>query len=131
MVHFDGDHAPSEEVDPINLPGGKSQNWPFVVAPQPGVPITPDALYFRDGELVCILGRLIWFESDGSRMIIQDPYDSCGPRDPGSMRWAIVDLRDDMGSAHHTLFGMQNVMDDHRVEQVKEQEVVKEMSVCL
>ena len=49
-------------------------------------------------------------------MIIQDPCDSCGPHDPKSMCQAIVDLRDDMGSTHHTLFGMQNMMDDHRVE---------------
>jgi hypothetical protein len=68
--HFKGDHPPSEEVDPNNLPGGDSENWPFMVAPRPGVPVAPDALYFRDGELVRILGRLTWFESDGGHMII-------------------------------------------------------------
>jgi hypothetical protein len=131
QVHFEGDHAPSEDVDPNDLPGGDSSNWPFVVAPCPGVPVVPDALYFRNGELVCILGRLIWFESDGSHMIIKDPHNSHGPRDPDLMRWAIVHLRNDMGSTHHTMFGMQNILDDHRIEQVKEQEVVKVMSVHL
>jgi hypothetical protein len=33
-------------------------------------------------------------------MIIQDTQDSCGPRDPESVHRAIVDLRDDVGSAH-------------------------------
>jgi hypothetical protein len=108
-VHFEGDHAPSEEVDPNDLPGGDESCWLFVVAPCPGVPVAPDALYFRDGELVRILGRLIWFKSDGNHMIIQDTQDSRGPRDPESVCRAIVDIRDDMGSAH------QNVMDDHRV----------------
>jgi hypothetical protein len=130
-VHFKGDRPPSEEVDPNDLPGGDSQNWPFVVAPHPGVPVAPDALYFRDGELVHILGRLIWFESNGAHMIIQDTQDSRGPRDPESVHWAIVDLRDDMGSAHQTLFCMQNVMDDRQVEQVKGEELMQEMSVHL
>jgi hypothetical protein len=129
-VHFEGDHAPSEEVDPNDFPGGNEDRWPFVVAPCPGVPIAPDALYFRDGELVHTLGRLIWFESNGGHMIIQDTQDSHGPRDPESVHWAIVDLRDDVGSAHQNLFCMQNVMDGHR-EQVKEREIVQEMSVCL
>ena len=107
-----------------DLPGESSDNWPFVAIPCPGVPATPDALYFRDGELVCIWGQLVWFESDGGHMIIQDPHDSHGPCNPESIHQAIVDLRDDMGSAHHTLFGMQNVMDDCQVEQVKEQEMM-------
>jgi hypothetical protein len=64
-------------------------------------------------------------------MIIQDTQDSCGPRDPESVHWAIVDLRDDMGSAHQNLFCMQNVMDDCRVEQVMMENMVKEMSVRL
>jgi hypothetical protein len=64
-------------------------------------------------------------------MIIQDTQDSHGPRDPESVCWAIVDLRDDMGSAHQNLFCMQNVMDDCWVEQVKLEATVKEMSVCL
>jgi hypothetical protein len=123
QVHLDGDRAPSKEVDPNDLPRG-DQVRPFVVAPHPGVPVAPDALYFRDGELVRILGRLVWFESDGGHMIIQDTQDSCGPRDPESVRRAIVDLRDDMGSAHQNLFCMQNVMDDRRVEQVKMEEMV-------
>jgi hypothetical protein len=55
-VHFKGDCAPSEEVDPNDLPGGDSSNWPFIVGPRPGVPVAPDTLYFRDGELVRILG---------------------------------------------------------------------------
>jgi hypothetical protein len=42
-----------------------------------------------------------------------------------------VDLRDDMGSAHQNLFCMQNVMDDCRVEQVKMEDMMKEMSVRL
>jgi hypothetical protein len=33
-------------------------------------------------------------------MIIQDTQDSRGPRDPESVRQAIVDLQDNMGSAH-------------------------------
>jgi hypothetical protein len=129
-VHFEGDRAPSEEVDPNDLPGG-DQVRPFVVSPCPGIPIAPDALYFRDGELVHILGRLVWFESNGNHMIIQDTQDSHGPRDPESICRAIVDLRDDMGSAHQNLFCMQNVMDDHRVEQVKMEEMVQDMSVRL
>jgi hypothetical protein len=129
-VHFEGDHAPSEEVDPNDLPGG-DRIRPFVVAPRPRVPVAPDALYFRSGELVRILGRLVWFESNGNHMIIQDTQDSRGPRDPESVRRAIVDLRDDMGSAHQNLFCMQNVMDDCRVEQVKMEEMVQDMSVCL
>ena len=99
-VHFEGDHAPSEEVDPNDLPGGDSSNWPFIVAPHPAVPVAPDALYFRDGELVCIFGQLVWFEIDGGHMIIQDTQDSHGPRDPESICRAIVDLRDDVGFAH-------------------------------
>jgi hypothetical protein len=130
-IHFEGDHALSEEVDPNNLPGGDSKNWPFIAVPRSGVPVAPDALYFRDGELVRILGWLIWFESDGNHMIIQDSYDSQGPRDSESVCWEIVDLRDDMGSVHQTLFCMQNIMDDCWVEQVKEQEMMKEMSACL
>jgi hypothetical protein len=129
-VHFEGDRAPSEEVDPNDLPGG-DQVHPFVVAPRPGVPVAPDALYFRDGELVRILGRLVWFESNGGHMIIQDTQDSRGPGDPESVHQAIVDLRDDMGSAHQNLFCMQNVMDDRRVEQVKMEDMVNEMSVRL
>jgi hypothetical protein len=93
--------------------------------------VAPDALYFRDGELVRILGRLIWFESDGNHMIIQDPHDSRGPQDSEGVCHAIVDLCDDMGSAHRTLFGMQNVLDDCQVEQVKMEDMVKEMSVRL
>jgi hypothetical protein len=83
--------------------------------------------------MVCILGRLIWLElgSNGGHMILQDPHDSHGPRDPESVHWAIVDLRDDMGSAHQTLFCMQNVMDDRQVEQVKGEELMQEMSVHL
>jgi hypothetical protein len=130
-VHFEGDQAPSEDVYPNNLPGGDSGNWPFVVAPCPVVPVAPDALYFRDGELVCILGQLVWFETDGGHMIIQDAQDSHGPRDPESVRQAIVDLRDEVGSAHWTLFGMQNVMDDHQVEQNQDQALMREMSVQL
>ena len=132
-VHFEGDCALSEEVDPNDLPGG-DQVRPFIVAPHPGVPgvpIAPNALYFQNGELVRILGRLVWFESDGSHMIIQDTQDSCGPRDPESVRRAIVDLRDDVGSAHQNLFCMQNIMDDRRVEQVKMEDRMKEMSVRL
>jgi hypothetical protein len=52
-VHLEGDRSLSEEVDPNDLPGGDSGNWPFVVAPCPSI---PDALHFRDRELVCILG---------------------------------------------------------------------------
>jgi hypothetical protein len=129
-VHFEGDRAPSEDVDPNDLPGG-DQVRPFVVAPRPGVPIAPDALYFRGGELVCILGRLVWFKSNGYHLIIQDTWDSHGPRDPESVRRAIVDLCDDMGSAHQNLFCMQNIMDDCRVEQVKMEETVQDMSVRL
>jgi hypothetical protein len=99
------------------------------VAPRPGVPVAPDALYFRNRELVRILGRLVWFESNGDHIIIQDPHDSCGPRDLEGMRRAVVDLRDDMGSAHQTLFCMQNIMDDRRVEQVAEMNAVRDMSV--
>jgi hypothetical protein len=94
-------------------------------------PDVPDVLYFRDGELVRILGRLVWFKSNGNHMIIQDTQDSRGPRDPESVRRAIVDLRDNMGSVHQNLFCMQNVMDDCRVEQVKVETMVKEMSVSL
>jgi hypothetical protein len=36
-----------------------------------------------------------------------------------------------MGSAHQTLFCMQNIMDDCWVKQVKGEELVQEMSVCL
>ena len=75
-VHLEGDQIPSEEVDSNDLPSGDSRNWPFVVAPCPSAPDVPDILYFRDGELVCILGQLVWFESNGSHMIIQDPYNS-------------------------------------------------------
>ena len=85
-VHLSGDCAPSEEVDPNDLPGGDSDHWPFIVTPQPGVPVIPGALYFGDGELVHILGRLVWFESDDSHMIIQDSRDSHGPHDPESVR---------------------------------------------
>ena len=129
-VHSEGDCAPSEEVDPNDLPGG-DQVHPFVVAPHPGILIAPNALYFRSGELVCILGRLVWFESGGSHMIIQDPHDSRGPHDSEGVCRAIMDLCDDMSSAHQNLFCMQNVMDDCRVEQVKLETMVKEMSVCL
>ena len=129
-IHLEGDRLPSE-VDPNDLPGGDSSNWPFVVAPCPSVPVAPDALYFRDRELVHILGRLVWFESDGNHIIIQDPHDSRSPRDLEGMHWAVVDLRDDMGSAHQTLFCMQNIMDDCRVEQVQETNTVKDMSVRL
>jgi hypothetical protein len=131
QVHLEGDRALSKDVDPNDLPGGDEDCWPFVVAPCQGVPVAPDALYFRDGELVRILGRLIQFKSDGNHMIIQDTQDSHGPQDPEAVCWAIVNLRDDMGSAHCTLFGLQNVMDDCQVEQVKMENVVKEMSVCL
>jgi hypothetical protein len=117
-------------VDPNDLPGG-DQVRPFIVAPRPGVPIAPDAFYFRNGELARILGRLVWFESDGKHMIIQDTQDSRGPRDPESVHRAVVDLCDDMGSAHQNLFCMQNVMDDRRVEQVKMEDMVKDMSVRL
>jgi hypothetical protein len=87
-VHFEGDHALSEDVDPNDLPGGDEDCWPFVVAPCPGVPVAPDMLYFRNGEMVCILGRLIWLElgSNGGHMILQDPHDSHGPRDPEGVR---------------------------------------------
>ena len=33
-------------------------------------------------------------------------------RDPKLVYRAIVDMRDDLGSVHHTLYSMQNVMDD-------------------
>ena len=99
---------PSEEVDPNDLPEGDSSRWPFVVAPRPEVAFVPSV-----GDLVCTLVCLIWLESD--RLPGQDTQDSRGPRDPESVRRAIVDMRDDLGSVHHTLYGMQNVMDDHRV----------------
>ena len=97
---------PSEEVDPNDLPEGDSTRWPFVVTPQPGVPVVPSL-----GDLVHTLVCLIWLEPD--RFPGQDTWDLCGPRDPELVRRAIVDMRDDLGSVHHTLYGMQNVMDDH------------------
>ena len=101
--------------------------WP----PWPPIPVAPNVLHFRDRELVHILGHLVWFETNRGHMIIQDTQDSHGPRDPESVRQAIVDLRDNMGSAHCSLFGMQNMMDGHQVEQVKMEDMMKEMSVCL
>ena len=130
-VHLEGEWIPSEEVDPNDLPGGDSSNWPFIVAPYPSIPVVPNTLYFRDGELICILGRLVWFESNGNHIIIQDPHDSRGPRDLEGMHRAVVNLRDDRGSAHQMLFCMQNVMEDRRVEQVEESNTVKDMSACL
>ena len=57
--------------------------------------------------------------------------DSRGPRDPESVHRAIVDMRDDLGSVQHTLYGMQNVMDDCQVEQVHGEDLMRSMSVCL
>ena len=116
-----------EEIDPNDLPGGDLERWPFIVAPQPGVPIVPVA--FHGGELVRVLACLIWLESDGE--CIQDTWDSCGPCDPESVHRAIVDMRDNLGSVHHTLYGMQNVMDDRRVEQVQGEGLMHAMSVHL
>ena len=117
-------HLPSEEVDPNNLPGGDSNRWPFVVAPCPEVVFVPSV-----GDLVRTLVCLIWLEPD--RAVGQETRDSCGPRDPESVRRAIVDMRDDLGSVHHTLYGMQNVMDDCRVEQVHGEDLMRATSVRL
>ena len=114
----------SEEVDPNDLPRGDSDHRPFVVAPHPGVHVVPSL-----GDLVCTLVCLIWLEPD--RVTDQDTWDSRGPRDPESVHRAIVDMRDDLGSVHHTLYGMQNVMDDHQVEQVHGEDLMHAMSVCL
>ena len=95
-----------------------------MVALQPGVPVVPSL-----GDLVCTLVCLIWLEPD--RLPGQDTRDSCGPRDPESVCRAIVDMRDDLGSVHHTLYGMQNVMDDRRVEQVHGEDLMHSMSVRL
>ena len=78
-------HFSSEEIDPNDLPGGDSNRWPFVVAPQPGVPVVPSL-----GDLVRTLVCLIWLEPD--RVTGQDTQDSCGPRDPdtggrGGVTW--------------------------------------------
>ena len=100
---------PSEEIDPNDLPEGDSTCWPFVVTTHPGVPVVPSL-----GDLVHTLVCLIWLEPD--RSPVQDTRDSRGPRDPESVRRAIVDMRDNLGSVHHTLYGMQNVIDDRRVE---------------
>ena len=115
---------PSEEVDPNDLPEGDSTCWPFVVAPQPGVPVVPTLQ-----DLVCTLVCLIWLEPD--RFPGQDTQDSCGPRDPKSVCRAIVDMRDNLGSVHRTLYDMQNVMDDCQVEQVHGEDFMSAMSVCL
>ena len=40
-------------------------------------------------------------------------------------------LTDDLGSVHHTLYGMQNVMDDCQVEQVHGEDFMRAMSVRL
>ena len=115
---------PSEEVDPSNLPEGDSTCWPFIVTPQPGVPVIPSL-----GDLVRTLVCLIWLEPD--RFPGQDTQDSHSPRDPELVRRAIVDMRDDLGSVHHTLYDMQNVMDDHWVEQVHGEDFMCATSVCL
>ena len=115
---------PSEDIDPNDLPEGDSTCWPFVVAPRPGVPVVPSL-----GDLVCTLVCLIWLEPD--RVAGQDTQDSRGPRDPESLRRAIVDLRDDLGSVHHTLYGMQNMMDDRWVEQVHGEDFMHATSVRL
>jgi hypothetical protein len=88
-------------------------------------------LYFRDGQLVRILGRLVWFESNSGHIIIQEHPGSHGPRDLESVRWAIIDLRDEVGSVHKTLYGMQNVADDRWVEQVVMKTKLRELSVNL
>ena len=95
-----------------------------MVAPHPGVPVVPSL-----GDLVRTLVCLIWLEPDG--LPGQDTRDSRGPRDPESVHRAIVDMRDDLGSVHHTLFGMQNVMDDHQVEQVHGEDFMQATSVHL
>lgn len=41
-------------------------HWPFLVTPHPEVPVVLDTLYFRNWELVHILGRLVQFEIDGA-----------------------------------------------------------------
>ena len=81
------------------------------------------------GDLVHTLVCLIWLEPD--RVAGQDTRDSHSPRDFESVHRAIVDMRDDVGSVHHTLYGMQNVMDNHRVEQVHGEDFMCAMSVCL
>ena len=95
-----------------------------MVTPQPGVPVVPSL-----GDLVRTLICLIWLEPD--RVAGQDTWDSRGPRDPESVGRAIVDMRDDLGSVHHTLYGMQNVMDDCWVEQVHGEDFMRAMSVHL
>ena len=67
-----------------------------MIAPQPGVPIVPTL-----GDLVRTLVCLIWLEPD--RVSGQDTWDSHGPQDPESVCRAIVDMRDDLGSVHHTV----------------------------
>ena len=115
---------PSEEVDPNDLPGGDSDRWPFVVAPRPEVMFIPSV-----GDLVRTLVCLIWLEPD--RVAGQDTRDFRGPRDPESVRRAIMDMRDDLGSVHHTLYGMQNVMDDCQVEQVHGEDLMRATLVRL
>jgi hypothetical protein len=104
----------SEDVDPNDLPGGGFDR-PFMVAPCPSVRIP---------------NLLAWFDFD-NYCFLQGVQDSRGPRDLEGVRRAIVDLRDDVGSAHRTLFGMQNVMDNRRVDQVRETDLVEQMSVRL
>ena len=115
---------PSEEVDPNDLPGGDSNRWLFVVAPRPEVMFVPSV-----GDLVRTLVCLIWLEPD--RVAGQGTRDSHGPWDPKSVHRAIMDMRDDLGSVHHTLYGMQNVMDDCRVEQVHGEDLMRATSVRL
>ena len=95
-----------------------------MVAPRPEVAFVPSV-----GDLVRTLTCLIWLEPD--RVVGQETRDSHGPRNPESVHRAIVDMRDNLGSVHHTLYGMQNVMDDHRVEQVHGEDFMRATSVCL
>ena len=69
---------PSEEVDPNDLPEGDSTHWPFVVTPQPGVPVVPSL-----GDFVRTLVCLIWLEPD--RFPGQDTWDSRSPRCQGRL----------------------------------------------